>query len=448
MSLKVNKDIEKILAEGAQNFEEIPSEQVWLNIKKGKNSKFIFLFNYHKWRIASTIALLAIVSIVVYYFLNTKDQQSVVKENSIENKSFIPLQKNSIPENEDLIIDNKNTGIENAEENISNNSNNNNKSGKQSEKILKKNIAKSTERNDKEIISGNENYNSDFKIEIIEIHSKLNPTIKYIDNIVFEKYTPVSKKFKKNYIKNKEKEQQKYKNSKGTYSLEIGGGPSYLYRKLSGGNYLLRNESEKPLISFQTNFKVNYHINNSFSIQSGLIVETRNEKLNYNHAELRKKLTQTPKIVTVYHPILPPKNITVIDSTYTNETVKYDFENINKYTSFNIPLILGYNFGNSKQQYRISAGTLVNIFSSNNAKIIEKSGHETVLTSYKEPHKINPSIYSAVAYSKIINNHYSLVFELSYYKNLFNRFDSESITKQINSGINFTSAIKYNIIKK
>lgn len=447
MSTRMNNDIEKILAQGSKNFEVLPPEQVWQNIKQGKNSRYIFFFRLYKWRIASLIALLALVSTGLYYFNITEVENTKVTTKESENTGI------NIPE----------TITEN-----SSNDGNSTSTGENSEKVKKEsltpeksspktsqktNIAKSNykkpflnngnnnvEENEEEIFANTDKYN------VFEIISKNIKGLKYSTNPKFEEYTPVNKKSHKSWVKNKEKENNR--NAKqGWYSLEIGGGPSYACRNLSGGNYLLRNESEKAMISFQTNVKVNYHLNNKFSVQSGITIETRNEKLNYNHSELQKKLVETPRTITVFHPVLPPKNITVIDSSYVNQTIKYDFENINKYTTFNIPVLIGYNFGNSKLQYRIAAGTLINVISFNNAKIVEKNGSETVLVKYNEPKKINPSIYSAVAMNKVINNHYSIVFELSYYRNMLNRFGAESATKQINSGINFTSAIRYNILR-
>ncbi|NUM30961.1 MAG: outer membrane beta-barrel protein [Bacteroidetes bacterium] len=447
MSSKINNDIEKILLQGAKNYEELPPEQVWQKIKKGKNSRYVFFLRFHKWRIAAFIALVAMVSSGFYYF---KISQKVkISKTEVKKESFIINTPEIVSQNQ---IDDNNSISSNkySEEFIDKNVTNSNHTAKENQNNISvnNNSEKNIEENqDKNIVITNEEiFENTNKFNIYEIISKEIKGLKYSTIPIFEKYTPVNKKFHKNWIKNKNEGKDKIV-PKGLYSIEIGGGPSYAFRNLSGGNYLLRNESEKAMISFQTNVKVNYHLNPKFSVQTGISVETRNEKLNYNHTELQKKLVETPRVITVFHPVLPPKNITVIDTSYINQTVKYDFENINKYTTFNIPLLFGYNFGNSKLQYRISGGTLINIFSSNNAKIVEKNTTETTLVNYKEAKKINPSIYTAVGLNKVINNHYSIVFEMSYYRNMLNRLGSESNIKQINSGINFSSAIRYNFLK-
>lgn len=438
-------DINKILEQGAKNIEVMPPEQVWQNIKKGKNSRYVFFIRYYKWRIASLITLFALFTSGLYFVLNSKNTNKTLSTSNIENSDNNISQKFAMPDNSNSVdMNGETTENENADLNAEN----------KNKKIYShKNDFNSGKKSSEISINVNEDNKSDKntenirKYDILNFNKRLIRMFKYSIFPKFEEYKTVKLKSNKTFAKNREKENEK-KHRKGTYSLEFGGGPSYIYRNLSGGNYLLRNESEKPMISFQTNIKFNYHINNAFSIQTGLIIETRNEKLNYNHTELRKKLVQTPRTVTVYHPILPPKNVTIIDSSYSKEEVKYDFENINKYTSFNLPILFAYNFGNAKQQYRIAAGTLLNIYSSNNAKIIERNGNETILTTYKEPAKINPSIYSAIAYNKIISTHYSVVFELSYYKNILNRFSSENQIVQRNAGFNFATALKYNIIRR
>ena len=438
-------DINKILEQGAKNIEVTPPEQVWQNIKKSKNSRYVFFIRYYKWRIASLIALLALFTSGLYFVLNSKNTNKSLSTGKTENTDINISNDFAMPENtnsEDL--NNKTNEKENSDLIVD---------SKFNKHSSNKNTRKSSKKSTENLISLNEDTKSEenivniSKYDVFSFNIKLLQMFKYSIYPKFEEYKPVSQKPNKTFAKNREKENER-KLGKGSYSLEFGGGPSYIYRTLSGGNYLLRNESEKPMISFQTNIKFNYHINNAFSIQTGLIIETRNEKLNYNHTELVENLIETPRIVTVYHPILPPKNITIIDSMYSKQEVKYDFENINKYTSFNLPILFAYNFGNVKQQYRFAAGTLLNIYSSNNAKIIERKGNETVLATYKEPNKINPSIYSAIAYNKIINTQYSIVFEFSYYKNFLNRLSNENQTIQRNAGFNFTTALKYNIIRR
>ena len=65
-------DINKILEQGAKNIEVMPPEQVWQNIKKGKNSRYVFFIRYYKWRIASLITLFALFTSGLYFVLNSK----------------------------------------------------------------------------------------------------------------------------------------------------------------------------------------------------------------------------------------------------------------------------------------------------------------------------------------------------------------------------------------
>jgi hypothetical protein len=278
--------------------------------------------------------------------------------------------------------------------------------------------------------------------------SSKNIRFKYLIYPALSQYVYSTKtKFKKSYkpaVKDKNNDNDQ---PKTRYSFELVGGPSFAARKLSGSNYDLRNESEKALLSTQTGIKFNYHFNPTWSLQTGFISENRSENVKYNRTEIQNKLVLSQHDVIIYHPVLPPRHVTVIDSSYVDQNVEFKFNATNKYTSLNIPLMLGYNFTVGKFQYRISGGTLLNMYSINAANNLVRKGNDVVLESYKEKTGIKTSYYGALGMFFPVNQNLSFITELSYYRNTANRLTSESSIKQINYGLNFSGGIKFNIIK-
>jgi hypothetical protein len=259
------------------------------------------------------------------------------------------------------------------------------------------------------------------------------------------RFVYTSKRLGKKYITPKEENDEPKLVSK--FSMEIGGGASYAYRTLSGDGKMLRNESEKANVGLLTAVKINYHINTKWSVQSGLTIENRNEAINYNQTELKDKLTETSRQVTVFHPVLPPRTITVIDSSYSKEKVNYKFNTTNKYQTLNIPLVLGYNFTIGKLQYRISAGPVFNVYSMNTANNLVRINDNIELVPYKESAKIKSSAYTAFALQYPLNQNYAWITEISYYTNFSNRLNSDATLSQKNSGFNLFTGIKFNISK-
>ena len=231
------------------------------------------------------------------------------------------------------------------------------------------------------------------------------------------------------------------------YSFEIVGGPSYAFRMVSGDGASLRNESENANLTLQTGVKVNYHINPRWSVQTGLIGENRNEKIKYNRTEIQDKLTETRHQVTIFHPVLPHRTITVIDSVYSKENATYKFNSTNKYTNLSIPVVVGYNFSLGKLQYRVSAGSLFTVFSKNTATNLVRNGNTIDMVTYKESPKIKTSVYSAIALNYPLNPNCIAIIELSYYTNITNRLGSDAVFRQRNYGINLSVGAQFKINK-
>ena len=431
-------DMERMFQEGLQNFEETPPAHVWSNIQKKKRKGLFF----YRWKIASAILLLSMAVVSAYYFTTNMDETiTSVNTPASDNNTIIEGNlKNRNTENpviSESVTSNKNLNISNSTSRI------------EVLKAKKNNLSNSVKTKQEveitEDVISHENSNYDIENLPFIMASKHVVKLRYLIYPSLMQYVYTTKRLGKKHIaKNKDKDEVGlgYK-----YSIEMVGGPSFAFRSLSGLGSELRNESEKANLSLQTGLKVNYHVNPRWSVQSGLTWENRNEKVNYNRSEIHDKLTQTTRQVNVFHPVLPPQIIKVIDSTYSKETVNYKFNTTNHYSTFNIPVVLGYTFGLGKFQYRVSAGSLLNIASKNIATVLVREGNDINLVKYQESAKIKTSIYSAIALQYPLNPNCIAITEISYYTNISNRLNNDAIVRQRNFGINLSVGARYNLTK-
>lgn len=457
MSLELN-DLDRIFAEGLQNYEEVPSAHVWQNIQKGKRRGVFYYLSNNKLKVASLLLLLLTAGFGSYYLIQKNNAQkqvstsnntrSAIDKPEIENHTQdankvhddLNFQQPIHPrmKNDGEPLKNQKDKDNNFKDNPSKDNNSKNKPFFPNKKKHNKANLKSPETS--RMVSENSD------LEALKIKSREEVRLRYLIYPSLTQFVYTSKKLFKKYDHPSSiepvKEKLNYK-----FSIELVGGPSYAFRNLSGEGTALRNESEIAALSVQTGIKINYHFNPTWSFQSGIVIENRNEKINYEYLSSKTTLTQTPRQVTIFHPVLPPRTVTVIDSVYTEESVDNKFNTTNKYTSFSIPIMLGYNFAMGRLQYRVSVGSLVNIYSTNAASILENRNGDVVLTPYVESTKIKPSVYSAFGVQMPLNNKVNLIGELSYYHNMTNRLKDESAMKQKNYGVNLSAGLKFNLIR-
>lgn len=436
------KDIEHLFSDKLQNFEVTPPESVWNNIKQKKRKGILFYFN-NNLKVAALLLLISTAIGGIVWFNSPDDQKIITSQNSKK------VNGNVKAEQPITSPDNSNENLTNTEDLTKNNtasvkSSNASTSSTVTQVATKKSITKGK-------TSPNRNLNKEENVapatlDAIEIATIRTIQLKYLIYPSLMQFVYSNKRIgKKPYASKPKEDPDPVLTSR--YSMEILGGPSYATKRLSGDDYLLRKESEIATMSIQTGLKLNYHFNPKFNIQTGVIIENRNEKIKFTHTEIQQKLTQTPKQVTVYHPVLPPKTITIIDSTYTDEAIDVNFNLTNKYTTISLPLVFGYRFALGKAQYRFSAGTIVNVHSSNAASVLARSGNEIILTPYKENSKIKASVYSAIALQLPMSQTCNFITELSYYNNLSNRLKSESNLKQVNYGFNLSIGASFDLKK-
>ena len=464
MSSEFN-DIDQMFSEGLRDLEVTPPAHVWDNIKKGKRRGFLLYKNLLK--ISALLLLIAGASIAAYYFNETPTavtSNDVVtsNDNQVAETPSTELNNTNTNKNSDAEISNdvqnaNNTASSSTTKNtaVVNQKHNSGSSTKHQTIKTNQTIADNSAA-DNHIISDNttesqeqstkvESQNFDYSVP--ELISRKSVVLNYLIYPGLMQYVYSNKRLFKKY-ENKFIKDDEPVFTQPRYAIEILGGPSYASRKLYSGESDLRDASEKAVLSIQTGLRLSYNFNPKWSVQSGVLLENRNEKVKYSYSEEKTNLIQTPRQVTIYHPVLPPHNITVIDSSYQEETINHKYNYSNKYTSLNVPVLLGYTFGLGKLQYRLSAGTMVTVLTSNSANILQKQNTEIVIVPYRESTKLKTSALATFGVQIPLSSNCSFLGELSSYYNITNRLRSESLVKQRNFGYNLSAGIRVNLLKK
>ena len=207
------------------------------------------------------------------------------------------------------------------------------------------------------------------------------------------------------------------------WDLEIYASPDYAFKTVSSITasraYMDRKDSsEKSQVSFTAGFRIVKPINDHFSIKTGLQYSQINEHFNYRSENEIKTTT----VVTVRTITLINGNTVIVSDTsvvqqigFKNNTVK------NRYSSFDIPALLSYQFGNDDLKIGLNAGVIFNISSWYQGVVLDTSLIAKPLTketniSYKN--NIGMGIYTGISITKRLNYNTSIFAEPYFRYNL------------------------------
>jgi hypothetical protein len=225
--------MDRIFAEGLQNYEVTPPAHIWKNIQNQKR-KALFLY---RLKMASVILLLMISGGAYFMFSHYNITQPKIKSVNTTEKAYKNLDLTENKNTEPIMIEQKSVKLKPTYSQAIN----------QSQKINRKAYKNSASQ---KTVHNNINVDNivmtpmDNEFNLI---AKNKIKLRYLIYPSLTQYVYTTKRFKPKYIKvNDKKEVEKLNHH---FSIEIGGGPSYAFRKLSGDENGLRNESESSLIS-------------------------------------------------------------------------------------------------------------------------------------------------------------------------------------------------------
>jgi hypothetical protein len=169
--------------------------------------------------------------------------------------------------------------------------------------------------------------------------------------------------------------------------LELYAGPDFALRSFGSFNndtnsiaYLQkRKESLTFSSAFSAGLRYTKVFNNGMSLRSGINYSQINEKFLYvNERDIRYILVITPRQITS-----GGNTITVYDTLRYTETGKRIKTTYNRYRSIDIPLQLGYEFGNGRWHTNISAGAIVNLYSWQKGDMLDSAYQPVSITTGK-----------------------------------------------------------------
>jgi hypothetical protein len=169
--------------------------------------------------------------------------------------------------------------------------------------------------------------------------------------------------------------------------LELYAGPDYALRSFGSFNsdtnsitYLQkRKESLTFASAFSAGLRYTKVFNNGMSLRSGINYSQINEKFLYiNERDIRYILVITPRQI-----ISGGNTITVYDTLRYTETGKRIKTTYNRYRYIDVPLQLGYEFGNGRLHTNISAGAIINLYSWQKGDMLDSAYQPVSITTGK-----------------------------------------------------------------
>jgi hypothetical protein len=169
--------------------------------------------------------------------------------------------------------------------------------------------------------------------------------------------------------------------------FEAYAGPDLGMRSFSGfagdtasANYLLkRKETAKFSSAFSAGLRYTRVFSNGMSLRTGVNYSQINEKFKYiNEKDIRYILVITPRDV-----IINGIPTTLYDTLRFTETGTRIRSTTNRYRSVDIPLQLGYEFGNGRLHTNISAGAIVNVYSWQKGDVLDSANRPVSITTGK-----------------------------------------------------------------
>jgi hypothetical protein len=147
--------------------------------------------------------------------------------------------------------------------------------------------------------------------------------------------------------------------------LEVYASPDIALKSVSNisasQQYMDRKDSSESMqVGFSAGFRVVKPINDNILIKAGLQYSQVNEKYVYR----TENEVKTTTVVTVRTIIRAPGDTVIVHDTSTLQTVGFRNNTVNNhYRSFDIPLTVGYQFGDDDLKFGINAGVIFNISS-------------------------------------------------------------------------------------
>ncbi|WP_207492589.1 hypothetical protein [Aridibaculum aurantiacum] len=191
---------------------------------------------------------------------------------------------------------------------------------------------------------------------------------------------------------------------RSNWFLEVFASPDYAIKNTTSSNdeYLRRKDSTENFRSaFTAGFRISKTIGQNMMLKSGLQFSQINEKFNFRSENERKTVT----VVTIRTIVRSPGDTIRVTDTSTMEQIGYRVKTtFNRYRSIDVPVILGYEWGNENFRTSINGGLIFNLQSWQQGDMLDTSYNPVMFTKGNSMFKrnIGLGVFASVAFYKSI----------------------------------------------
>ena len=242
-----------------------------------------------------------------------------------------------------------------------------------------------------------------------------------------------------------------YGNARNDWYLEAYVSPDYAFKSTDKGNlpesYFAKKDSTEHFQSaFSAGLRISKSLGENLMIKSGLQYSQINEKFSLRTENERRLIT----VVTIRTIIRSPGDTLVVSDTSMVEQIGYRVKTThNKYRSLDVPLILGYEWGNEKWKGSINAGVILNIRSWQQGEMLDTSYtavsfSKSSAQTFKQ--NIGLGLYAGFSIIKPVADRIEIFAEPYFRYNISNMTQSKSLFNQRfhSAGINLGIRYKLN----
>jgi hypothetical protein len=212
--------------------------------------------------------------------------------------------------------------------------------------------------------------------------------------------------------------------------LEFYTSPDFAFKSVSNisatQQYLQKKDSSEQMqVSYTAGFRLVKPINDNFLVKTGLQYSQINEKYVYR----TENEIKTTTVVTVRTIIRAPGDTVVVADTSTLQTIGYKNNIVkNRFRSIDIPVLLGYQFGQGDFKFGINAGVIFNVSSWYQGVILDSTLAVVPLTSSNMVYKrsIGLGLYAGFSISKQLNDDMQIFCEPFFRYNLSNMTNEQA----------------------
>lgn len=209
------------------------------------------------------------------------------------------------------------------------------------------------------------------------------------------------------------------------WGMEVFASPDYAFKSVSNINassqYLnSKDSSEQMQVGYSAGIRLVKPLNDHFLLKTGIQYSQINQKFVYR-SENEIKVTT---VITARTIIRSPGDTVLVSDTSVLQTIGYSVKNVkNRFRSIDIPLTLGYEFGNDDLRVGINAGVIFNVSSWYQGEMLDTAYQPVSISKASNSlfkTNIGMGLYSSISIQKRISENTHLFFEPYFRYNLKN----------------------------